>query len=46
MLNSCGYRIITIKPSIYYFQMRGIFEYLKTCYWGEAFMIVAQKPAR
>jgi len=46
LLNSCGYRIITIKPSIYYFQMRGIFEYLKTGYWGEAFMIVAQKPAR
>ena len=45
MLKSCGYNIITIKPDIYYFQMRGMFEYLKTGYWGEAFMIAAQNGA-
>jgi len=44
LLSSCGYKVINIKSNIYYSQMRSMFEYLKTGYWGEAFMIVAEKP--
>lgn len=46
LLSSCGYKVITIESNIYYSQMRSMFEYLKTGYWGEAFIIVAQKPVR
>jgi len=44
LLDLCGYKILSIQPNIYYFKMRSAFEYLKTGYWGEAFMIVAEKP--
>ncbi|MCL6559652.1 MAG: class I SAM-dependent methyltransferase [Firmicutes bacterium] len=44
LLDLCGYKIINIKTNIYYFKMRSVFEFLKTGYWGDTFMIVAEKP--
>lgn len=49
LLDSCGYKIISIKPNIYpeiYKGISGKFEYLKKCYWGPAFMIIAEKSNR
>lgn len=46
LLESCGYKIISIKPNVYpeiYKGIHGKFEYLKKCYWGPAFMIIAEK---
>lgn len=43
ILNFCGFKIITVKSNINS-QIRSIFEYLKAGYWGDTFMIVAEKP--
>ncbi|HHW41682.1 MAG TPA: methyltransferase domain-containing protein [Syntrophomonadaceae bacterium] len=42
-LDSCGFKVITIKSNINS-QIRSIFEHLKAGYWGDTFMIVAEKP--
>lgn len=44
LLDLCGYKVTSIKSNIYYFKIRSTFEYLKTGYWGDAFMIVGEKP--
>ncbi len=46
MLEDLGYQVKEVYPDIYpmiYRGMRGRLEYLKRCYWGPAFMIVADK---
>ena len=49
ILESCGYNVSSITPNVYpeiYQGIHGKFEYLKKCYWGPAFMIVAEKRSR
>lgn len=46
ILNSCGYKVVKVTSNIYpliYKGLQGKFEYLKRCYWGPAFMIIAEK---
>jgi ubiquinone/menaquinone biosynthesis C-methylase UbiE len=46
IMENLGYQIEKVYPNIYplvYKGIRGKVEYLKRCYWGPAFMIIADK---